>query len=89
MALAGIAPENSVNRPPSVYFPCRLTVRLNPAEGIWEHLRENHFANQALASLDEVEELLCQAFRKLILNPELVRLITNHSWLNALGLTAN
>ena len=62
---------------------------LNPVEGIWNHLRENHFANRALASLEEVENLLCHALRHLILHPELVRSMTNYPWLNPLCLTAN
>ena len=62
---------------------------LNPVEGIWNHLRENHFANRALASLEEVESLLCHALRHLILHPDLVRSMTNYPRLNPLCLTAH
>jgi len=33
---------------------------LNPAEHIWEELREKNFANRAFRDLDEVEDHLCQ-----------------------------
>jgi len=62
---------------------------LNPVEHLWDYLRENHFANHALQSLDEVEELLMQALHHLILKPELVRSMTSYNWLNTIPLTAN
>ncbi len=43
---------------------------LNPAEHIWEELREKNFANIALRDLDEVEDKLCQGLNDLARNPE-------------------
>lgn len=62
---------------------------LNPVEGIWDHLRGNYFANRSLQSLDEVEELLCQALHSLIHHPDQVRSMTNYPWINTICLTAN
>ena len=62
---------------------------LNPVEGIWDHLRENHFANRVMTSLEEVEELLCQALHQLILQPDSVCSMTNYPWLNTICLTSN
>ena len=38
---------------------------LNPAESVWEHLRENSFGNRSFETLDEVEEVLCAGLKKL------------------------
>jgi transposase len=55
---------------------------LNPAEHIWEELREKNFANKALRSLDEVENNLCQGLNDLARNPEKLRSMTNFPYLN-------
>jgi len=62
---------------------------LNPVECLWEHLRENHFSNRVMTSLDEVEDVLCRAIRQLIQNPDQVRSMTNFDWINTISLTAN
>jgi hypothetical protein len=55
---------------------------LNPAEHIWEELREKHFANKALQDLDEVEDNLCLGLNELARNPEKLRSMTNFPYLN-------
>jgi transposase len=62
---------------------------LNPVECLWDHLRENYFANRVMTSLDEVEMLLCDALQRLIHNPDQVRSMTNFDWINTICLTAN
>lgn len=62
---------------------------LNPVEPLWEHLRENYFGNRVFNSLDEVEELLCEALKTLMSQSETVRALTNFDWLNTLSLTYN
>ncbi len=59
---------------------------LNPVEHVWEHLRENEFRNDALASLDEVEDRLMKGIRKLIDGPELVMSMALFSWIKTLRL---
>lgn len=88
---AGWHRANELKVPPNIrllqlppYSP-----ELNPVEHLWDYLRENFFSNRALQSLDEVEELLMQALRHLIFNPELVRAMTNFRWLNTISLTSN
>jgi hypothetical protein len=55
---------------------------LNPAEHIWEELREKNFANKAFKDLDEVEDKLCQGLNDLARNPEGLRSMTNFPYLN-------
>ena len=62
---------------------------LNPVEVLWKHLRENYLGNQAMTSLDEVEDRLCDALHELIQRPDLVRSFANFHWINTISLTAN
>lgn len=62
---------------------------LNPVELLWDHLRENYFANRVFESLDEVEEVLCEGLRNLITHPGIVHSMANFPWLNTLCLMEN
>jgi hypothetical protein len=55
---------------------------LNPAEHIWEELREKNFANRAFRDLDEVEDNLCQGLNDIAIDPERLRSMTNFPYLN-------
>jgi len=70
-------PENIrlVNLPPR-------SPELNPAEHIWEELREKNFANRACRDLDEVEDHICQGLNDLAKDPEKLRSMTNFPYLN-------
>jgi len=54
---------------------------LNPVEHIWEELREKHFHNKALNTLDDVENELCKGLKQLMDNPDKVRSMTNFPYL--------
>jgi len=62
---------------------------LNPAESVWEHLRENSFGNRSFETLDEVEEVLCAGLKKLHDNPLIVKSLTCYKWINTISLTSN
>ena len=64
-------PENIRLIPQPAYSP-----ELNPAEHLWEHLREKHFPNFACASLDEVIDKLCVGLTQLEAEPERLRSMT-------------
>jgi transposase len=70
-------PENIrlINLPPR-------SPELNPAEHIWEELREKNFANRACRDLDEVEDTPCQGLNALAKDPEKLRTMTNFPYLN-------
>ena len=54
---------------------------LNPAEHIWDEVKEKYFYNRAFKSLDHVEETLCIALNELAENPQRVRKLTNFPYL--------
>ena len=62
---------------------------LNPAEHIWDHLEENWLRNTAFATLDAVEQTVCDGLRALTRNPALVKSMTLFDWINTIPLTYN
>jgi transposase len=54
---------------------------LNPAEHIWEEIRENPAHNEAFKDLDDLENTLCEALRNLDDDPERLRSMTNFTYL--------
>lgn len=62
---------------------------LNPAEHLWEALREESFANDVLADLDAVEHRLIAGLRRLEANPARVRSMTGFNWIISISLKAN
>jgi putative transposase len=65
---------------------CKLPARspeLNPVESLWKHIRENYFGQTVIASLQEVETRLCQAFRALDEHPEVVKSLCSYGWIEA------
>ncbi|MCX5863355.1 MAG: transposase [Deltaproteobacteria bacterium] len=55
---------------------------LNPAEHLWDDLRENNFHNEAFASVDQVEQALCEGLRRIEADPEGLRSMTLFPYLN-------
>ena len=54
---------------------------LNPAEHVWEHIRENGgFKNQTFETLRDVEQNLCAAVLKLHNDKEKVKSLTGFKW---------
>jgi transposase len=54
---------------------------LNPAEHIWEDLRENEIGNQLFTSLDELEDTLCHGINRLASHPDKLRSLTDFPYL--------
>lgn len=54
---------------------------LNPAEHIWEELREKNMTNKAFASLDAVDDTLCKGLNDLASQPERLQSLTNFPYL--------
>jgi transposase len=50
---------------------------LNPAEHIWEELREKNFYNRAFESLAEVSDVLCKGIKELMELPQKIKSMTN------------
>ena len=69
-------PENIRLIPQPAHSP-----EVNPVEHIWDELREKHFHNRALNSLDEVENTLCKGINLMNNYPENLKSLTNYSYL--------
>ena len=54
---------------------------LNPAEHLWDELREHELANHSFASLDHVESALCRGIKRLASQPERLRSLTNFPYM--------
>jgi hypothetical protein len=50
--------------------------QVNPVEHVWDDLREKHFGNRALPSLDALIEVLCQGLNELADDPARLRSLT-------------
>jgi len=53
----------------------------NPAEHIWEEIREKFFPNLVFQTLDAVEDTLTDALVSLENNPNLVASLTGFDWI--------
>jgi transposase len=49
---------------------------VNPAEHLWDELREKYLSNRAFSSLDELIEVLCQGLNALADDPAALRSLT-------------
>jgi hypothetical protein len=54
---------------------------LNPAEHIWDTVREGEFHNAAFDSIEEVQDTLCRELVKLHDDPDRLRSLTNFPYL--------
>ena len=62
---------------------------LNPAEHLWEALREDWFANTVFNDLDAVEDALNDGLCALESDPERVRRMTGFEWITSISMNAN
>ena len=61
---------------------------LNPAEHLWEEIREKWFLNLVFHDLDGVEDVLEAALRKLEHDPARVASLAGFDWLKSIRLIA-
>ena len=83
--LAGelVVPENM-----RLLFLPPYSPELNPAEHLWEALREECFANHVFADLDAVEHALTAGLRSLEADPSRTRSLTGFKWITSIRLNA-
>ena len=84
--LAGelIVPQNM-----RLLFLPAYSPELNPAEHLWESLREDCFANHVFADLDAVEHALTKGLAALEADPARTRSMTGFNWITSISLNAN
>ena len=83
--LAGelVVPENM-----RLLFLPPYSPELNPAEHLWEALREECFANHVFAGLDAVEHALIAGLRSLEADPSRTQSMTGFKWITSIRLNA-
>lgn len=54
---------------------------LNPAEHLWDDLRENETANHHFDTLEHLESALCEGLNRLAADPERLRSMTNFPYM--------
>ena len=62
-----------------ILLPSR-SPELNPVENIWQYLRQNWLSNRVFEDYDAILEASCQAWNKLIDQPETIMSIGLRDW---------
>ena len=60
-------------------FPAKCP-ELNPHENIWQFLRDNWLSNTVFENYDAIVDAACDAWRKLIAQPETITSIGMRDW---------
>ena len=61
---------------------------INPAEHIWDALRENCIGNTVFATLDAADKALSKGLRSLESDPERMQSLTGFEWITSISLKA-
>lgn len=62
-----------------ILLPSR-SPELNPVENIWQYIRDNWLSNRIFKSYDDIVNLACQAWNKLINQPWTIMSIGLRDW---------
>ncbi len=68
-------PDNITLMPLPAYAP-----ELNPAENVWQYMRENWLSNRVFADYDDIVAHCCDAWNKLLAQPARVTSIGMRDW---------
>jgi hypothetical protein len=58
---------------------------LNPAENIWQFLRQNHLSNRVFESYDDVLDACCEAWNALVAEPNRIASIATRHWASVIS----
>lgn len=75
---------------PANIIPVLLPPRwpeLNPVENVWQYLRQNHLSNRVFADEDAIVDACCEAWNRLIDQPQRIRSIGLRDWAHRTGQT--
>ena len=64
-----------------ILLPSRAP-ELNPVENIWQYMRANWLSNRVFETYDAIIEAACEAWRKLIAQPQTITSIGLRDWAN-------
>jgi putative transposase len=62
-----------------IFLPSRAP-ELNPVENVWQYLRQNWLSNTVFENHDAIVDAACDAWRKLIAQPERITSIGMRKW---------
>jgi transposase len=62
-----------------VFLPPR-SPELNPVENIWQYMRQNWLSNRIFNDLDHIINVACDAWNKLIRQPDIIKSIGSRDW---------
>jgi transposase len=68
-------PDNISLLPLPPYSP-----ELNPAENIWQFMRQNYLANRVFDTYDAILDACCDAWNQLTDAPDIIRSIATREW---------
>jgi transposase len=64
-----------------ILLPSRAP-ELNPVENIWQYMRANWLSNRVFETYDAIIDAACEAWRKLIAQPQTITSIGSRDWAN-------
>ena len=62
-----------------IFLPSRAP-ELNPVENVWQYLRQNWLSNTVFENYDAIIDAACEAWRKLIAQPQTITAIGTRDW---------
>jgi len=62
-----------------IFLPSRAP-ELHPTENIWQYLRQNWLSNRIFDSYDAIVDAACEAWRKLLADPDVITSIGMRDW---------
>ena len=77
-----MAHNRQARRPPQHHadLPPSRAPELNPVENVWQFLRGNWLSNLVFETYDDIIDAACDAWRKLIAEPEIITSIGMRDW---------
>ena len=73
-------PKLAVPKNMSLIFMPSRAPELNPVENIWQYLRQNWLSNRVFEGYDAIIAAACEAWRKLLTQPETINSIGMREW---------
>jgi hypothetical protein len=61
---------------------CAYSPKLNPAENIWQYLRQNQLSNRVFASYEAIVDACCDAWNALTAKRGLIHSIATRQWVS-------
>jgi transposase len=64
----------------SLLYQPPYSPELNPAENVWQYLRQNYLANRVLTTYEAIVDACCAAWNALIAMPDRITTIATRDW---------